>query len=73
MRFEGGAERESLDNLTRANVIKQTTSLKGGVPMLLPGITLNTAPTDYNTFKSLRIQQFDGTNWTPIGEAIYAE
>lgn len=73
MRFEGGAERESLDNLTRANVIKQTTSLKGGVPMLLPGITLNTAPTDYNAFKSLRIQQFDGTNWTPIGEAIYAE
>ena len=41
--------------------------------MLLPGITLNTAPTDYNTFKSLRVQQFDGTNWTLIGEAIYAE
>ena len=65
MRFEGGAERESLDNLTRANVIKQTTSLKGGVPMLLPGITLNTAPTDYNRSEERRVGKECRSRWSP--------
>ena len=59
------------DNLTRENVIKQATSLKGArVPMLLPGITLNTSANDYNAFKSLRVQKFDGANWTLVGDAI---
>ncbi len=62
------------DDLTRENVIKQATSLKGArVPMLLPGITLNTSANDYNAFKSLRIQKFDGTNWTLVGDAISAD
>ena len=36
------------DNLTRANVMKQAASLKNlEVPMLLPGIKINTSPTDF--------------------------
>lgn len=66
--------KNSGDNLTRENVIKQATSLKGArVPMLLPGITLNTSADDYNAFKSLRIQKFDGTNWSLVGDAISAD
>ncbi len=62
------------DNLTRENVIRQATSLKGArIPMLLPGITLNTSADDYNAFKALRIQKFDGANWTLVGEAISAD
>jgi branched-chain amino acid transport system substrate-binding protein len=44
------------DNLTRANVMKQATSLHGlHVPMPLPGITINTSPTDYYPIQSLRL------------------
>jgi branched-chain amino acid transport system substrate-binding protein len=62
------------DELTRDNLLKQATSLKGTrLPMFLPGIVLNTSPTDYAAFKSLRIAQFDGTRWVLIGDALSAD
>jgi branched-chain amino acid transport system substrate-binding protein len=30
-------------------------------PMLLPGITLNSSPTDYSPIKQMCLQRFDGT------------
>jgi branched-chain amino acid transport system substrate-binding protein len=62
------------DELTRDNLLKQATSLKGTrLPMFLPGIVLNTSPTDYAAFKSLRIAQFDGAKWVLIGDAVSAD
>jgi branched-chain amino acid transport system substrate-binding protein len=62
------------DNLTRENLLKQATSLKGTrLPMFLPGIVLNTSPTDYAAFRSLRIAQFDGTKWVLVGDALTAD
>jgi branched-chain amino acid transport system substrate-binding protein len=40
------------------------------VPMLLPGITLNTTPTDYNAIKAMQLARFDGTKWVPLGPLI---
>ena len=37
------------------------------VPMLIPGITLNTTPTDYHAIKQMRLQRFDGTRWVALG------
>ena len=40
------------------------------VPMLIPGITLNTTPTDYHAIKQMRLKQFDGARWVPLGGII---
>jgi branched-chain amino acid transport system substrate-binding protein len=59
------------DTLTRENVMKQAASLKGlKLGMLLPGITINTSPTDYYPIEQMQMQQFDGERWKPIGEVM---
>ena len=46
------------------NILKQATSLKNYRPeLLLPGITITTAPNDYETFDQLRLATFDGKTW----------
>jgi branched-chain amino acid transport system substrate-binding protein len=59
------------DELTRENLMRQATHLNNvHVPMLLPGITLNTSPTDYSPIKQMQLKRFDGTRWVPFGEVI---
>lgn len=59
------------DELTRENLMRQATHLKDvHVPMLLPGITLNTSPTDYSPVKQMQLKQFDGTRWVPFGGIV---
>jgi len=49
------------DDLTRANVMKQAANLKNfRSPMFLPGISINTSPTDYFPIEQLQLRQFDG-------------
>ncbi len=58
------------DNLTRESVMSQATSLKDlELPLLLPGIRINTSATEYHTIKQLRLQRFDGKQWVRLGEA----
>jgi branched-chain amino acid transport system substrate-binding protein len=58
------------DNLTRENVMRQATSLKDmELPLLLPGIRIDTSATEYHTIKQLRLQRFDGKQWVRLGEA----
>jgi branched-chain amino acid transport system substrate-binding protein len=59
------------DDLTRENVMKQAASLKGlKLPMLLPGITINTGPDDYAPIKQLQMQRFDGASWQLFGPVM---
>jgi branched-chain amino acid transport system substrate-binding protein len=52
------------DNLTRANIMYQAANLKGlEVPLLLPNITVNTAPTNFYPIQSVRLQRFRGEMW----------
>jgi branched-chain amino acid transport system substrate-binding protein len=61
------------DNLTRENVMKQATSLKGVVTDLaLPGMSINTAPNDYRLNKQLQMMRFDGERWVGFGPIIEA-
>ena len=47
------------DDLTRANVMKQAASLKNFAPdTLLPGITINTTPTDFAPIEQLQLMRF---------------
>ena len=62
------------DNLTRANVMKQAASFqKFRVPMLLPGITVTTSPTDYYPVQAVQLQRFKGQSWQLFGEILSAE
>jgi ABC-type branched-subunit amino acid transport system substrate-binding protein len=55
------------DELTRENLLKQATSMKGErFKMMLPGIELNTTPEDYAPYQSLRMARFEGTSWKLI-------
>ena len=57
------------DDLTRENVMKQAARLKNfELPMLLPGITINTSATDYDPIKQLQLMRFDGKEWVRFGE-----
>jgi branched-chain amino acid transport system substrate-binding protein len=58
-------------DLTRACVLQRISHMNHvTVPMLLPGITLNTTPTDYHAIKQMQLARFDGTKWVPIGGLI---
>ena len=38
--------------------------------MLLPGITIDTGPGDFRPIEQMRLVQFDGIAWQPIGDVI---
>jgi branched-chain amino acid transport system substrate-binding protein len=62
------------DDLTRENVMRQAASIKNlELPMLLPGIRLNTSPTDFYPIEQMQLGRFDGKRWVLFGEVINAE
>lgn len=62
------------DDLTRENVMKQAANLKNlELPMLLPGIKINTSPTDYYPLEQMQMQQFTGKDWKPVGPIMSGE
>ncbi len=61
------------NNLSRANVMKQAANLRDlRLPMLLPGIKINTGPNDFFPIKQERLARFDGERWVLFGELIDA-
>jgi ABC-type branched-subunit amino acid transport system substrate-binding protein len=59
------------DELTRENVMKQAANLHDFmVPMLLPGIKINTSPTNFAPVKQVQMGRFDGTKWELFGELL---
>src|SRR6266404_1423526 len=59
------------NDLSRENVMRQSASLRGYQnSVALPGITFNTGPADFHPIKQMRLVQFDGTAWQPIGDVI---
>ena len=62
------------DELTRANVMKQAANLHElSLPMLLPGITINTSPTDFAPIKQVQMARFDGERWQLFGSVISSQ
>jgi branched-chain amino acid transport system substrate-binding protein len=43
---------------------------KLSLPMLLPGITVNTSPTDFAPIKEVQMARFDGERWRLFGPLI---
>jgi ABC-type branched-subunit amino acid transport system substrate-binding protein len=63
--------RQCGDDLSRENIMRQAASLKNyQIPVALPGVVINTGPADFRPIEQMRLVQFDGNTWQPIGEVI---
>jgi len=40
------------------------------MPMLLPGVKVNTSPTNHRFINQLQLERFDGKRWAPFGEIL---
>ena len=62
------------DTLTRENLMKQAASFqKFRIPMLLPGILVNTSPTDFYPIQAVQLARFKGESWDLFGDIMHSE
>jgi branched-chain amino acid transport system substrate-binding protein len=62
------------NDLTRENIMKQAASIKDlELPGLLPGIKVNTSPTDFAPISSVQLMRFKGQTWERFGEIISSD
>jgi branched-chain amino acid transport system substrate-binding protein len=59
------------NDLSRENIMKEAANLKDfELPMLLPGIKLNTSPDNFAPIKQMQLQRFTGTTWELFGDVL---
>jgi branched-chain amino acid transport system substrate-binding protein len=59
------------DDLSRENILRQALAIKDlALPMLLPGIKINTSPDNYFLIRQMQLERFNGEIWEPFGELI---
>ena len=59
------------DDLSRENILRQALAIKDlELPMLLPGVKINTSPDNYFLIRQMRLARFNGEIWEPFGELI---
>ena len=59
------------DDLTRENVMRVAGNLRNlALPMLLPGIRIDTGPTDFDPIEQLQLMRFDGAGWVRFGDIV---
>jgi len=62
------------NDLTRENVMRQAASLKDfETGMALPGITINTSPTDFYPIEQMQMGRFTGESFVPFGPILSGE
>lgn len=61
------------DDLSRANILRLATHLSGvESPLRMPGIRLDTSPTDYAPVEQMQFVRFDGEGFVPFGPLLDA-
>ena len=61
------------NDLSRENIMRQAANVKNfELPLLLPGIKVNTSPTDFAPVEQEQLAKFDGERWGLFGEMIDA-
>jgi branched-chain amino acid transport system substrate-binding protein len=59
------------NDLSRENIMSKALSIKDlQMPLLLPGVKINTSTTDYQPVKQMQMMRFDGTKWQLFGDVI---
>jgi branched-chain amino acid transport system substrate-binding protein len=63
--------RQCGDDLSHENIMRQAARLKDlEIPVLLPGIKVNTGPTDFYPIEQVQLARFDGKRWVLFGGVI---
>ncbi len=58
-------------DFSRANIMKQAANLTDlEVPVLLPGIKVNTSPTNFHPIRQMQLQKWDGASWKLFGSVL---
>jgi branched-chain amino acid transport system substrate-binding protein len=58
-------------DFSRANIMKQAANLHNAPdPVLLPGITVNTSPTNFHPIRAMQLQKWSGKTWERFGGII---
>ena len=61
------------NDLSRENIMRQAASVKNlELPLLLPGIKVNTSPTDFAPIEQEQLARFNGEKWDLYGELFDA-
>ena len=61
------------DSWTRENIMSQATNLKNIIlPTLLPGVLVNTSPTNYRPLTQVQLQKWEGKAWVRFGDVLKA-
>ena len=59
------------DDLSRENIMKQAANLHDVYdPILLPGIKVETSPTNFHPIRAMQLQKWSGTTWERFGDVI---
>jgi branched-chain amino acid transport system substrate-binding protein len=59
------------DDLSRDNIMKQAANIKDlQLPMMLPGIKMNTSPTDYYPIENMQMMRWNGKQWVRYGDLL---
>ena len=62
------------DDLSRENIMRQAANIKDlELPLLLPGIKVNTSPTNFYPIRAEQLARFEGDHWTLFGDLISAD
>src|SRR6059036_3964725 len=65
--------RQCGNNLSRENIMKQAANVMNfELPLLLPGIKVNTSPTDFAPIEQEQLAKFNGEKWDLFGELFDA-
>jgi branched-chain amino acid transport system substrate-binding protein len=63
--------KQCASEITSERVMKEAAHLRDfALPLLLPGIKINTGPNDYLLFEQMQLARFDGKSWVPFGEVV---
>lgn len=63
--------RQCGNDLSRENLMKQANNIRDlELPLLLPGIKLNTSATDHYPIEQLQLVKFDGKGWQSFGPVL---
>jgi branched-chain amino acid transport system substrate-binding protein len=58
-------------DFSRTNIMKQAANLHDAPdPVLLPGIKVNTSPTNFHPIRAMQLQRWDGKTWERFGDVI---
>ncbi len=58
-------------DFSRANIMKQAANLKDlEIPVLLPGITINTSPTNYHPIRQMQLTRWTGDHFELFGPVL---